>query len=161
MYTYKYDWICSNSFVCLRYVRVHIYIYSCTCIYVCMNIYVYTRPVYIHTCMRAYTNFQVLEYPYPTDPINDLCSLPGTRLQKIILLIVDWKHTKSCMEDQMLQDLILRTRLCTTGFITHPGWLIHFHPTKMVAWKCFAPVRYQLPKSRWVGMGFKIFLHHG
>jgi len=31
----------------------------------------------------------------------------------------------------MLQDLILRTRLCSTGLITQPGWLFHFHPTKI------------------------------
>ena len=48
------------------------------------------------------------------------------RFQEIVLLIVQYTCTKSCAEDEMLQDLILRTRLCGIGFITQTGWLIHF-----------------------------------
>jgi len=44
--------------------------------------------------------------------------------QKFILLIVQYKYLKSsgCSEDFILQNLILRTRLCNTGFITQPSW---------------------------------------
>ena len=56
-----------------------------------------------------------LEHVQPV-PINDLCSLLAARFQKFILLSVHHKFTKSCVEDQMLQDLILRTRLCGIGY---------------------------------------------
>ena len=65
------------------------------------------------------------------------------RFEKSILLIVQYKYSKSCAEDQMFQDLILRTRLCGTSFITHPGWLTYFHATKMVGRIFFVPVQYQ------------------
>jgi len=39
---------------------------------------------------------------------------------------------RSCTEDQMLQDLILCTRLCGTGFITQHGWVVHLILTNMV-----------------------------
>jgi len=55
----------------------------------------------------------------------------------------------------MLQDLIPRTRLCGTAFIFYPGWLIHFHPTKMVGRKCFVPVVYWLPEGKSVGLALK------
>jgi len=40
------------------------------------------------------------------------------RFQKIILLIVQYKYFESCSGDFILQNLILRTRSCSTGFIT-------------------------------------------
>ena len=61
------------------------------------------------------------------------------RFQKSILLIVHYKYLKSCSENLILQNLILRTRLYGTGFITQPSWLFHLHPTKMVGWKYFVP----------------------
>jgi hypothetical protein len=39
---------------------------------------------------------------------------------------------KSCAENQ-----IFHVRLWSTIFISQPGWLFHFHPTKMVGWKYF------------------------
>jgi len=65
------------------------------------------------------------------------------KFQKIALLIVQYKNFKSCSEDFILQNLIFCTRLCGTGLITQRSWLFHFYPTKMVAWKCFVPLRYQ------------------
>jgi len=62
---------------------------------------------------------------------------------QVVLLIVGYKYTKSCEEDQMLQILILRTKSSCTDDITQPSWLCHFHPTTMVGWKYFVPVRYQ------------------
>jgi len=41
------------------------------------------------------------------------------RFQKSILLIVKYKYLKSCS----LQNLILRTRSCSTGFITQSCWV--------------------------------------
>jgi len=43
------------------------------------------------------------------------------RFQKKKILIVQYKYLKSCSEDFNLQNLILRTRLCGTGFITQPS----------------------------------------
>jgi len=61
-------------------------------------------------------------------------------------------NMKNLVLDQMLQDMILRTRLCGTGLITPPGWLFHFDPIKMVGRKCFVPVRSQLPKCKSAGL---------
>jgi len=53
------------------------------------------------------------------------------RFGKIIFVIVQYKYLKSCSEDFMLRDLILRTRLCGTGLFvnivellisTRPKW---------------------------------------
>jgi len=46
-----------------------------------------------------------------------------SRFQESILLIVQYKYLKSCCEDSILQNLILRTRLCGTGLITQPSWV--------------------------------------
>jgi len=54
---------------------------------------------------------------------------------------------KSVLEDEMLEDLILRTRLCSTNFITQHGWVILFRLTKMVRRKCVVPNKYQLPRG--------------
>jgi len=48
------------------------------------------------------------------------------RFQVINLLILQYKYKKSCAEDQMLLDLILRMRLCSMAFDTHPLWLFDF-----------------------------------
>ena len=82
------------------------------------------------------------------------------RFQVIISLIVQYKYKKSCAEDQMLLDLILRMRLCSTAytvFDTHPVWPFHFHLTKMVGRKYFIPVRYQCPKGTLAGLVFEYF----
>jgi len=79
------------------------------------------------------------------------------RFQKSGSLIVQYKYLKSCSEDFILQNLILRTRSCGTGFITKPSWLLHFQPTKMVGRKCFVPVRYQLRRGISGGPALKYF----
>jgi len=43
--------------------------------------------------------------------------LQVNRFHKIILLIVQYKYLKSFSEDFILQNLILRTKLCGIGFI--------------------------------------------
>jgi len=68
--------------------------------------------------------------------------LQVNKFQESILLIVQYKHLKSCSEDFVLQNLILRTRSCGTGFITQSSWVFHFHLTIMVSWKCCVPQLY-------------------
>jgi len=53
------------------------------------------------------------------------------RLQKIILLIVQNKYSKFCSKDFILQNLILRTRLCGTEFITQPSCVFDFRLTEI------------------------------
>jgi len=57
--------------------------------------------------------------------------LQVNRFQKFILLIVQYKHLKSCSKDFILQNLILRTRLCGTEFITEPSCVLDFRPAEM------------------------------
>ena len=116
-----------------------IYIYICTYI-ACTYIYMYLhRP----TQSMMYVHFLV------------------ARFQSINWLIIQCKYIKSCAKDQMLQDLILRAPYCDTGFITHPGWLIHFHQISMIRWKCFVPVRNQLWKGilAWLALQYFCMIH--
>jgi len=46
------------------------------------------------------------------------------RFKEIILIVVQYKYQKSRTEDQMTEDVILRTRLCGTTLITQLSWLI-------------------------------------
>ena len=73
------------------------------------------------------------------------------RFQEIVVLIVQYKYT----EDEMLKDLIFRTRLCGTGLITQPGWLLRFRLTKMVGRKCFVPDMCQLSNGTLAGLALK------
>jgi len=75
--------------------------------------------------------------------------------QEIILLVFQYKCEKSCAEDQILKDLILRTRLCSTSFIAQYGWVVHFIMTGMVTRKWFVPGRYQLTKRKSAGLALK------
>ena len=49
--------------------------------------------------------------------------------------------------DSILQNLILRTRSCGSGFITQSSWGFHFHLTIMVRWKYFVPQLYQFRRG--------------
>jgi len=55
--------------------------------------------------------------------------LQVNRFQKSILLIVQYKYLNHVPEIFILQNLILRTRSCCTGFITQSSWFFHFHLT--------------------------------
>ena len=83
-------------------------------------------------------------------------------LRKLFYLLFSTK-IKICSGGQMLQYLILRTRLCGTGFINQHGCVVHFRLTKMVRRKCFVPVRYQLPRGISEGLALKYFcmIHRG
>jgi len=66
--------------------------------------------------------------------------LQVNRFQKSILFIVQYKYLKEIF---MVQNLILRTRSCGTGFITQSSLVLHFHQTTLVWWKYFVPQLYQ------------------
>ena len=85
------------------------------------------------------------------------------RVEKSILIIVQYKYLKSCTGDFILKNLILRTRSCGTGFVTQSGWIFHFHPTIMVGWKCFVPQLYQFRRGISGGPALKYFymIHWG
>jgi len=53
------------------------------------------------------------------------------RFQESILLIVQYKYLKSCSEDLILKNLILRTKSCGTALITQHSWLLHFSQVKI------------------------------
>jgi len=85
------------------------------------------------------------------------------RFQKSILLIVQHKFLKSCSGLSFLQNLILRTRSCGTGFISQSSWAFHFHLTTMVRWKCFVPPLYQFRRGISGGPALQFFhiIHRG
>jgi len=58
---------------------------------------------------------------------------------KSIWLIVQSrvKYLKSCSKDFKVQDLILRTSVCGTGFVPQHCWVVDFHLTILVRCKCF------------------------
>jgi len=84
--------------------QICMYIY----IQICMYIYIY---VYIYTYI----------YLYLPDTINHLCSLSGSKISGNYFAYRSVQMFKSFAEDQTLEDLILHTRLCGTGFITQHG----------------------------------------
>ena len=57
----------------------------------------------------------------------------------------------------ILQNLILRTRSCVTGFITQSGWACHFHQTTLVWWKWFVPQLYLFRRGISGGPPLNIF----
>ena len=83
--------------------------------------------------------------------------LPLNRFQKSILLIVPYTYLISCSGDFILQNLILRTRSCSTGFITQSCWVLYFRLTPMVRSKYFVPQWYQLRRGISEGPALKYF----
>ena len=112
---------------------IYIYVYICICIYICIYIYiyvyVYTYIYAVRTCRYIYiysTHAHIYKWVRPSpkspDPINKcVCPFWVARFQGNISLIIQYKYFDYCAEDNMLQDLILRTRLCGTGCITQYG----------------------------------------
>ena len=101
--------------------------------------------------------------PFPPDLINHLCSFQVNRFQKSIILIVQYNYLKSCSGDFILQNSILCTRACSTGFITQSSWGFHFHLTIMSRWKCFVSQLYKLRRGISGGPALKYFymIHRG
>jgi len=57
----------------------------------------------------------------------------------------------------IFQNLILRTRLCGTGFMTQPSWFLDFRLTESVRLKSFVLVVYQFWKDISAGPALKYF----
>ena len=93
----------------------------------------------------------------PPDQINNLCSFTGKRFQKIMLLIVQYKCLKSCSKDFSLQNLILRTRLCGTGFITQPSCVFDFRLAEICQAEMICIGGVPVLKRHFGGAGPKIF----
>ena len=83
--------------------------------------------------------------------------LQVNRFRKIILLIVQYKYLKSCSRRFYCPNLILRTRLCGTMFITQPSCLFYFHLTESVRRKWFVLAVYQFWKGISAGPAIKYF----
>ena len=79
------------------------------------------------------------------------------RFKKIILLIVRYKYLKSCSRRFYCPNLVLRTRLCGTMFITQPSCLFDFHLTESVRRKWFVLAVYQFWKGISAGPALKYF----
>jgi len=88
---------------------------------------------------------------HPTQSIMYV-PLQVNRSQKYILLIVQYKYINF-----ILQNLILRTRLCGTGFITQPSCVLEFHLTESVRRKWFVLAVYQFWKGISAGPALKYF----
>jgi len=112
--------------------------------------------IYIHTYIHVYT------YARPTQSIMYVPLQAGI-FQKSFLPIVQYKYFKSCSGDFILQNPILRTRSCGTGFISQASWVLHFHQTTLVWWKCFVPQLYQFRKGISGGPALKYLymIHRG
>ena len=67
----------------------------------------------------------------PPDPINHLCSLTGKWISENHFTYRSVQYLKSCSGDFILQNLILRTRLCGTGFITQHSCVFDFRLTEI------------------------------
>jgi len=73
------------------------------------------------------------------------------RFQEIILLIAQYKYLKSCSEDFILQNLILRTRSCGTAYITQHSWLFHFRQTEICRVEIMCTSGVPVPKRHFGG----------
>jgi len=127
----------------------------------------YSTPNFLFCCFVATQLARKLqrEQTKQLRPTQSIIYVPSqvNRFQKIILVIVKYKYLESCSGDFTLQNLILRTRSCDTGFITQSSWVFHFHPSIMVGWKCFVPQLYQLRRGISGGAILKYFdmIHNG
>jgi len=102
----------------------------------------------------------------PIRPAQSIMYVPlqVNGFQKSVLLIVQYKYLKSSSGDLfILQNLILRTRSCGTGFITQFIWFFHFHLTTLAMRKCFVPQLYQFRRGISGGPALKYFymIHRG
>ena len=84
-----------------------------------------------HAHQNDRSNYNSIGRVRPTQSIIDV-PLLCERFQKGILIIVQYKYLKSCSREFILQNLILRTRSCGSGFITPSSCVCRFHQTIMV-----------------------------
>ena len=88
-------------------------------------------------CTGHFPQKSPIDVSYLCHPTQSIMYVPlqANRFKKIILLIVQYKYLKSCSRRFYCPNLILRTRLCGTMFITQPSCLFDFRPTESVSWK--------------------------
>jgi len=67
--------------------------------------------------------------PLPPDPINHLCSVTDQQISEIHSTYRSVQYLKSWSGHFILQNLIFRTRVCCTGFITQPSCVRDFQLT--------------------------------
>ena len=115
----------------------------------------------LNTRLEEHAGLKSLQHR-PTQSIMYV-PLQVNRFQESILLIVQYRYLDPVPGDFILQNLILRTRSCGTGFITQSRWGFHFHRTTIVRWKCFVPQLYQFPRGISGGPALKYFymIHRG
>jgi len=80
------------------------------------NVSIHTHTLFIYVSLYTYKYTYI--HMYPPDPINNVCSLTGKQISQNDFTYRSVQYLKSCSGDFILQNLILRTRLCGTGFIT-------------------------------------------
>ena len=103
-------------------------------------------------CDIAYVTWHILP-----DPINHVCSLTGKQISEIHFTDRSVQYLKSCSGDLILQNLILRTKLCGTGFISQPSCVFDFHLTESVRSKWFVLAVYHFWKGISAGPALKYF----
>ena len=96
---------------------------------------------------------------------NQSCIFPIRQIdfRKVFYLSFSTNIFQSCSRDFILQNLILRTRSCGTGFITQYSWVFNFRLTTIVRWKYFVPQLYQFRMGISGGTALKYFymIHWG
>jgi len=103
------------------YIFMYVYIYICIYVHVTCLIPMCVCHVSNVLLFDMKTNvFVCSTYIRPTQSMIYIHCLIA-RSQKFMLLIVQHKYNKSCLENKTLQDLILRTKLSDTGFISQHG----------------------------------------
>jgi len=109
----------------------HAYESTCTarCVSLCLVCFRFTlfHLLSFHSVSCSFVSLCLI---CPTQSIIHV-PLQSIRFHKSILLIVQYKYSKSCTEDFILKNLILRTRSCSTAFITQHSWLLHFHQAEI------------------------------
>jgi len=93
----------------------------------------------------------------PARPNQSYVPLLVCVFHKSILLIVQYKYLKCYSKDLMLQNLILRTRLCSIRFFPQHCCVLDFRLINMIRRKYFVPGLYQLRKGKLAGLALKPF----
>ena len=102
---------------CVALPRVHTRVRTPTCAHACAHACV-CLGVRVYVCPQTHAHVDAHTYVHRPTHWQSLIYVPLLVyvFQKSILLIVHYKYLKSCSKDFTLQDLILRTKLCGTGF---------------------------------------------
>ena len=85
-----------------------------------MHVYIFSQYTHFFPYTPTYLHKQHINIKAYTRPTQSMIyvQLLVNRFQKSLLLIVRYKYFQICSKDFILQDLILRTRLCSTNLIS-------------------------------------------